>query len=64
MLRSKLKQTVAMTVAGLALLALAAPAADARKPATDPSQAPDADLVLPIMPIEPPFMCICLPPAN
>jgi hypothetical protein len=67
-----LKQAVTTIAAALALVALAAPAADARKPAVEPSQPPPADLFLPpitpqpIDPMEPidPIYCICLPPMD
>ena len=67
MVHSKLRQAVAMTVAALALLGLAAPAAQARKPVVQPPEAPPAEMILlPIKPIaEVPLMpCICLPPID
>jgi hypothetical protein len=59
MFHSKLRQVLATIVAALALLALVAPAAEARKPVEQP---PPADLIVqPIWPIKPIEDCICLP---
>jgi hypothetical protein len=62
MFHSKLRQAVTTTVAALAVLALAAPAAEARKPLEPP-----ADLI--VQPIKPyqeigPIPCVCLPPVD
>ena len=64
MLNSKLRQAVATTVAALALLALAAPAAGAREPVAEPVQPPPADLIWPIGPVASIDPCICLPPPD
>ena len=63
MLHSKLKQAVATALATLALLAVAAPAAEARKPVAG-NQPPPTDLILPILPGEPFIPCVCLPPVD
>ena len=54
MFRSKFRQAVTTTVAALAVLALAAPAAEARRPTVPPT-----DTI--VQPIDP---CICLPPTD
>ena len=67
MLQSTLKRAVAMTLAALALLAVAAPAADARK-SVAVNEPPADDLILlpvkPVFPIDLITPCICLPPVD
>ena len=63
MRHSTLERAVALFAATLALLALAVPAAEARKPA---AKMP-ADLIAPVYPVYPVYPiypCICLPPAE